>query len=78
MATHLFETKRYELKYTITEELAAEIRAYIENICTMDKHVPPGEQGYIVNNLYFDTPDLKFYYDTKFRKLTRYKMRARF
>ncbi|RQW08941.1 VTC domain-containing protein, partial [candidate division KSB1 bacterium] len=23
-------------------------------------------------------PDLKFYYDTKFRKLTRYKMRARF
>jgi hypothetical protein len=78
MSTHLFETKRYELKYTITEELAAEIRDYIENICTMDKHVPPGENGYVVNNLYFDTPDLRFYYDTKFRKMTRYKIRARF
>ncbi len=40
--------------------------------------MPSGERGYIVNNLYFDTPDLKFYYDTKFRKLTRYKPRARF
>lgn len=31
-----------------------------------------------MNNIYFDTPDLKFYYDTKFRKLTRYKLRARY
>jgi hypothetical protein len=74
----LSEIKRYELKYTITEELAAEIREHIKNICTLDIHVPPGEQGYIVNNLYFDTPDLKFYHDTKFRKQTRYKPRARF
>jgi len=78
MSKDLSEIKRYELKYTITEELATQIREYIKNICTLDLHVPPGEQGYIVNNLYFDTPDLKFYYDTKFRKLTRYKPRARF
>lgn len=78
MSNELNEIKRYELKYTITEELAAEIREHIKNICTQDVHVPPGEQGYIVNNLYFDTPDLRFYYDTKFRKLTRYKARARF
>ncbi len=78
MSKELSEIKRYELKYTITEELAAEIREYIKNICTLDTHVPPGETGYIVNNFYFDTPDLKFYYDTKFRKLTRYKPRARF
>lgn len=78
MSKELSEIKRYELKYTITEELAAAIREHIKNICSLDEHVPSGERGYIVNNLYFDTPDLKFYYDTKFRKLTRYKPRARY
>ena len=78
MSIDFNEIKRYELKYTITEELATQIRDYIKNICTVDKYVPPGETGYVVNNLYFDTPDLKFYYDTKFRKLTRFKPRARF
>lgn len=78
MAKDLSEIKRYELKYTITEELAAQVREHIKNICILDKHVPPGEFGYIVNNLYFDTPDLRFYYDTKFRKLNRYKPRARY
>ena len=74
----LSKIRRYELKYTITEGLASEIRDYISTICTLDKHVPPGEKGYIVNNLYFDTDDLRFYHDTKHRKLTRYKPRARF
>jgi len=74
----LSDIRRYELKYAINEELAAEIRDYIKNICTLDKYVPPGKPGYIVNNLYFDTPDLRFYYDTRFRKLTRYKPRARY
>ncbi|MBN1154567.1 polyphosphate polymerase domain-containing protein [candidate division KSB1 bacterium] len=72
------ENVRYELKYTITEELAGQIREHIQNICVLDSHVVPGERSYIVNNLYFDTPDLKFYYDTKFRKLTRFKVRLRY
>jgi len=72
------DIRRYELKYTIDEKLASEIRDYVKNICTLDAHVPSGDRGYIVNNLYFDTSDLKFYYDTKFRKLTRYKARARY
>jgi hypothetical protein len=78
MIKDLSEIKRYELKYTITEELAARIREHIQNFFTLDSHVLPGERGYVVNNLYFDTPDLRFYYDTKFRKLTRYKPRARY
>ena len=44
----------------------------------IDKFVPEGERGYIVNNLYFDTTDLRFYNDTKFRKPTRFKPRARY
>ena len=32
----------------------------------------------MVNNLYLDTPDRRFYYDTKYRKLTRFKPRVRY
>ena len=78
MSNDISAIRRYELKYTITEETASEIREYIKNICTLDKNVPEGKDGYFVNNLYFDTSDLKFYYDTKYRKLNRYKARARF
>jgi len=74
----LSNIRRYELKYVITESVAAGIKDYISNICSLDKHVPQGGTGYIVNNLYFDTPDLRFYHDTKFRKPTRYKPRVRF
>ena len=78
MPDEFSRVRRYELKYAIDEDLAFEIREYIKNICSLDKHVPEGEKGYIVNNLYFDTPDLRFYTDTKHRKLNRYKPRARY
>lgn len=71
-------TRRYELKYTIDESMASEIKDYVKDICTIDKFVPEGESGYIINNLYFDTTDLRFYNDTKFRKPTRFKPRARY
>ena len=78
MSDDLSKIRRYELKYTVTEETAAAIIEYVKGFCALDKHVPAGEKGYIVNNLYFDTSDLRFYYDTKFRRLTRYKPRARY
>ena len=78
MLDHLSKIRRYELKYAITDSLADQIKDYISNICFLDEHVSEGDSGYIVNNLYFDTVDLKFYTDTKFRKLTRYKPRARY
>jgi hypothetical protein len=70
--------RRYELKYLISEDTAQEIRYHIRNICKLDKHADPVTNTYIVNNLYFDTPDLKFYYDTRFRKPVRFKPRARY
>lgn len=78
MADELNRVRRYELKYLINEELAAEIRYHIRHMCVLDKHADPVTGTYIVNNLYFDTSDLKFYYDTRFRKLTRFKPRARY
>jgi len=70
--------RRYEIKYRITEKKAAEIRKWLQPIFSLDKHADPEVDGYVVNNLYFDTLDLRFYHDTKFRKLRRYKPRARY
>ena len=78
MPVDLSHIKRYELKYKITEAKAAAIKEHIRGICILDKHSDPELGGYIVNNLYFDTPNLQFYYDTKHRKLTRFKPRARY
>lgn len=70
--------RRYELKYLIAEETAQEIRDHIRKVCVLDSHADPTTCTYIVNNIYFDTPDLRFYHDTRFRKLTRFKPRARY
>lgn len=70
--------KRYELKYLISEDTAQAIRDYISSFCRLDKHADPSSSGYTVNNIYFDTPDLRFYHDTRFKKMTRFKPRARY
>ena len=70
--------QRYELKYTVPESLARAIRDYIQPLFSLDPHASPQQRGYMVNNVYLDTPGLRFYYDTKFRKLTRFKPRARY
>ena len=78
MTDDLNRIRRYELKYLVTEEQAAAIREFIRPIFALDSHIPPGESGYTVNNLYLDTPDLRFYQDVKLRKLTRRKPRVRY
>lgn len=70
--------QRYELKYTVTESLARAIREYIQPLFSLDRHASADQGGYIVNNIYMDTPGLRFYYDTRFRKLTRFKPRLRY
>ncbi len=70
--------RRYELKYVVSEDKARRIRDFIQPIFSLDKHVPPGEAGYTVNNLYLDTPELRFYQDVKLRKLRRRKPRVRY
>ncbi len=78
MQTDLNKIRRYELKYTISEAKARAIRDYIQPIFSTDPYVPEGDKGYTVNNLYLDTHDLRFYYDVKFRRLTRFKPRMRY
>jgi hypothetical protein len=68
---------RYEAKYVIDEMTARAVRDGIRGYCSPDEHVDANGR-YIVNNLYFDTPNLRFYYDTKFKEYNRFKPRVRF
>ena len=78
MSTELHRIRRYELKYLVTEEQASAIREHVQGFCSLDSHSSPELGGYVVNNLYLDTPDLRFYWDVKFRRLTRVKTRLRY
>ncbi|WP_431038488.1 polyphosphate polymerase domain-containing protein [Streptomyces sp. P6-2-1] len=64
---------RFELKYLVPVEQAAEIREELAQRMDIDAHSPPG--GYGVWSLYYDTPLLRFYWEKieglKFRRKLR-------
>jgi hypothetical protein len=68
---------RYEAKYLIDERTARAIAKNIRGYCSPDEHVDANGR-YIVNNLYLETSELRFYYDTKFKEFNRFKPRVRF
>ncbi len=70
--------RRLELKYLVTRRQVDAIREWLQPIVSLDRHVPAGAQGYTVNNVYLDTPDLRFYHDVKLKKLRRFKPRVRY
>ncbi len=78
METELSRISRYEMKYAVSEEQAAEIRDYIQPIFSLDQHAGSEQGGYTVNSVYMDTPSLRFYYDTRLRLPTRLKPRVRY
>ena len=78
MAIDLAPIHRYEMKYTVTEELAAEIREFIQPLFSLDANLPAGRACYTVNSVYMDTPGLRFYHDTRLRRLLRFKPRVRY
>ncbi|NOZ00585.1 MAG: polyphosphate polymerase domain-containing protein [Deltaproteobacteria bacterium] len=78
MTDDLSRIRRLELKYLLTEEQAGRVREYVRGFCDLDANSDADLGGYVVNNLYLDTPDLRFYWDVKNRKLTRFKTRVRY
>ncbi len=78
MAVELPAIHRYELKYTVTEPQAAEIRDFIKPLFSLDANVPREQGAYTVNSVYMDTPGLRFYHDTRLRELLRFKPRVRY
>ncbi|MGW2052253.1 VTC domain-containing protein [Streptomyces sp. NPDC001858] len=73
MASRLHAFNRYELKYLVPVEEAAQIRDELGERMDRDLHSPVG--GYGVWSLYYDTPQLRFYWEKieglKFRRKLR-------
>ncbi|MER5185163.1 polyphosphate polymerase domain-containing protein [Streptomyces sp. NPDC002896] len=73
VASRLHAFNRYELKYLVPVEQAAEIRDELGERMDQDLHSPVG--GYGVWSLYYDTPQLRFYWEKieglKFRRKLR-------
>ncbi|WP_435798103.1 polyphosphate polymerase domain-containing protein [Streptomyces antibioticus] len=73
VASRLHAFNRFELKYLVPVEQAADIRDELAERMDRDLHSPVG--GYGVWSLYYDTPQLRFYWEKieglKFRRKLR-------
>ncbi|WP_069813048.1 polyphosphate polymerase domain-containing protein [Streptomyces sp. TP-A0874] len=73
MASRLHAFNRFELKYLVPVEEALEIRDELAQRMDWDRNSPVG--GYGVWSLYYDTPQLRFYWEKiegiKFRRKLR-------
>ncbi len=69
---------RYELKYTIPQNLIEPISDYLKTYCHLDKHsLESKDLFYSINSLYFDTPNYTFLKNRLYTKSPRFNMRAR-
>jgi len=60
METEYFN--RFEFKYIISSLYMEKILSKFKEHCEYDKN-SSNDEGYYVNSLYFDTYDLKFYFE---------------
>lgn len=69
---------RFELKYTIPFSLVGPISDFIAPYCSLDKYSECSpDLFYIINSLYFDTPDFTFLRNRLLRAERRFNMRIR-
>ena len=66
---------RYELKYLITERKARRMADFLAAYCVPDPFLGPAGGSYCITSLYFDTLDLRLYWERK--TLQPYRMKAR-
>jgi hypothetical protein len=73
------QSRRFELKYIISEGTARSLRDFILPHVVPDAHAPPDNPiGYPIKSLYLDTPDLSLYQQTVRGIKNRFKLRIRF
>lgn len=66
---------RHELKFLVDPDTAERVREDVTRICALDRHANGGR--YLVNTLYLDTPEMRFYGDVRFGRARRVKPRVR-
>ncbi len=69
---------RREYKYLIDEDTAARVREAIAPFCVLDGFAEArADRRYIIDSLYFDTPDLRLFRANEHEVADRFKARAR-
>lgn len=75
LALHI---ERREFKYLIDEYTAERVRRFIEPFCTLDKNARHNDdRRYVIDSLYFDTPDMRLYWANDDEVTDRFKLRVR-
>lgn len=70
--------ERFEYKYHVPDHLSDEIRHYIRPYLVRDPHCAKSPDGmYVINNVYWDTPQLAFYWAHANKAIDRFKLRIR-
>lgn len=68
---------RYEIKYRITPEHAADVQAWIARYMEPDANGEGGSSCYSVHSLYLDSDDWRIFRETRNGNFSRFKLRAR-
>lgn len=68
---------RYEIKYRISPETAAEVQAWIARNMQPDANGEGGSSCYSVHSLYLDSADWRIFRETRNGNFSRFKLRAR-
>ncbi len=77
--SHRLQTSRYEFKYVVDEPMAGAIRDFVRGYLVPDEHILSDQhEGYLVQSLYLDTPNLSLYRQTIHGIKNRFKLRIRF
>ena len=66
---------RYELKYLLDDARASALIADLGTHCVPDPH--SGERGYTIHSIYWDSPDLRFFWEKLDGEKYRRKLRFR-
>ncbi|RIK88927.1 MAG: hypothetical protein DCC67_00130 [Planctomycetota bacterium] len=74
-----FPSGRFERKFLVTDSVAVAVREAIQPYLERDVHMPPAStRGYAVYSVYYDTPNLDLYRQTRQGAARRFKLRLRY
>ena len=75
LALHI---ERREFKYLIDEQTAERVRDFIRPFCVLDKNARHhANSRYVIDSLYFDTPDMRLFWANDEEVCDRFKLRIR-
>jgi len=76
---HDLQLTRLELKYTISQDVALEVRDFVSSYLEIDEFgATSPDLSYPVHSLYLDSDDLRIYWGTINGEKNRYKLRLRY